>query len=170
MKLNLASGNHKQEGFLGIDIVKLPNVDIIHDLEKYPWPFEDNSVEEVFCSHYIEHTSDLISFMDEIYRVCKNEAVVKFVAPYYTYRGALADPTHKRLITDATFLYFNKSWRELPEIGVGHYPIKSNFMIENISWKFEEEWEARAEEVRLFALKHYWNVATDIKVNLIAIK
>jgi len=55
IKLNLACGDKKKEGFIGIDITETDSTDIIHDLNVYPWPFEDNSVDEIYCSHYIEH-------------------------------------------------------------------------------------------------------------------
>jgi len=54
-KLNLACGNHRLEGFKGIDIASLDTVDYVMDLQKYPWDIESNSVDEVYCSHYIEH-------------------------------------------------------------------------------------------------------------------
>lgn len=55
MKLDIACGANKKEGFTGIDIADVPSVDIVHDLNVYPWPIEDESVEEIWCSHYIEH-------------------------------------------------------------------------------------------------------------------
>jgi len=84
-RLDLACGNNKLEGYLGVDItLDGTEADVCWDLEKYPWPFESNSVDEIFCRHYIEHISDLIMFMNEVYRILKPNAKVTFVAPYYT--------------------------------------------------------------------------------------
>jgi hypothetical protein len=55
MKLDIGCGANKKEGFTGIDIAAIEGVDIVHDLNVYPWPIEDNSIDEVWCSHYIEH-------------------------------------------------------------------------------------------------------------------
>jgi SAM-dependent methyltransferase len=55
LKLDLACGQNKVEGFKGVDRVALEGVDYVVDLQEYPWPFEDNSVDEIYCSHYIEH-------------------------------------------------------------------------------------------------------------------
>ena len=52
-KLDLACGQNKQEGFTGIDIAG--NYDIQHDLTVVPWPIAKDSVDETFCSHFVEH-------------------------------------------------------------------------------------------------------------------
>jgi predicted SAM-dependent methyltransferase len=54
-KINLACGNNKIEGYVGVDIVKTEVTDYIIDLERYPWDIESESVEDIICSHYIEH-------------------------------------------------------------------------------------------------------------------
>jgi len=169
MKLDIACGQNKQKGFKGVDCVPLPGVDFVWDLEKFPWePFKDNSVEEIYCSHYLEHTSDLIKFMDEIWRICLHDAKVTFVCPYYTSIRAWQDPTHKRAISEATFYYFNKDWRVANKLD--HYPIKANFKIEKIMVFFNPPWDKKTEEARQFAAQHYWNVISDMVVELKAIK
>jgi SAM-dependent methyltransferase len=165
MKLDLACGDNKREGFLGVDRVKLPSVDQVVDLEKFPWPWEDNSVDEIWCSHYIEHTKSLIKFMDECFRILKIGAQMTVVAPYYSHMRAWQDPTHRRAISEASFLYYNKGWRESPQNRLGHYPIKSDFDFV-YGYAFEPEWMNRSEEARRFALSHYINVATDIQVTM----
>ena len=54
-RLDLACGDNKREGYAGIDVVKTNSVDYVVDLQVYPWPIESESVEEINCSHYIEH-------------------------------------------------------------------------------------------------------------------
>lgn len=60
MKLDIACGQRKQEGFMGIDICDIPGVDIVWDLETFPWPIWNNEVTDFVCSHYVEHTKDLM--------------------------------------------------------------------------------------------------------------
>ncbi len=55
LKLNLACGNNRIEGYYGIDAFKTEACDYVMDLQKYPWDIESESVEEIICSHYIEH-------------------------------------------------------------------------------------------------------------------
>lgn len=52
-KLDLASGQSPRQGFEGVDV--WPGAKHVVNLQHYPWPFEDESVLELNCSHYIEH-------------------------------------------------------------------------------------------------------------------
>jgi ubiquinone/menaquinone biosynthesis C-methylase UbiE len=163
MKLNLACGQNKIDGFLGVDIVKTDITDKIMNLEVFPWDFKDDSVDEIFCSHYIEHTPDLIKFMDECYRILKVGGKMTVIAPYYTSVRATQDPTHKRFISESTFLYFNKEW--MIQNKLEHYGIKADFDY-TYGYSFSPMWAMRNEEARNFAIIHYNNVITDIQVIL----
>jgi SAM-dependent methyltransferase len=163
IKINIACGQQRQEGFIGIDKVKTEVTDIIQDLETYPWPLEDDSVDEIVCSHYIEHTKDLIKFVDEMYRIMKKGAKATIVAPYYASMRAIQDPTHVRSICEATFLYFNKGWRDTNKLD--HYQIASDFDF-SYGYSVSPEWTNRSEDARVFAMKHYINVINDIHVIL----
>lgn len=173
IKLNIACGQQKQEGFIGIDKVKTGATDIVWDLETYPFPFEDNSVDEAMISHFIEHVKDLPSFMDEIHRIMKSPYVnkegekvtskVTIVAPYYSSMRAMQDPFHIRPISEASFLYYNKDWRDVNKLD--HYGIKSNFDF-SYGYQLSPEWATRSQEARDFAIRHYNNVITDIFVTM----
>lgn len=162
-RLDIACGQNKTEGFFGVDVARSEGVDLVYDLEKFPWPFPDNSVDEVICSHYIEHTKDLISFMNELYRILKSGARATINAPYYNSMRAWQDPTHTRAISEATFLYYNKEW--LTQNKLNHYPIKCDFDF-SYGYNITPDWATRAEEARAFAIRHYTNVVSDIVVTL----
>jgi len=102
MKINLGSGNRKLDNWINIDSDKSTNPDIIADLNK-KFPFKDNSVSTIYCSHVIEHVDDVLDFMYEIWRVCKHGAEILILAPscHYLY-GAIA-PHHKRFIRPKYF-------------------------------------------------------------------
>jgi SAM-dependent methyltransferase len=161
VKLDLACGQNKKEGFKGVDTWE--GADIVHDLNVYPYPFENDSVDEIYCSHYVEHVADLIQFMDECYRIMKVGASMTVIAPYYSSVRAWQDPTHVRPISEASFFYYNKGWRESQKLD--HYPIKSDFDF-TYGYAFAHEWQNRSEEAKQFAVKHYLNVITDIQVSL----
>jgi ubiquinone/menaquinone biosynthesis C-methylase UbiE len=108
MKLNLGCGNHRIEGFLGVDKLKTSAADIIYNLSIFPYPFHNNSIEEVTLYHILEHLPDTIEVMNEIWRICKNEAKVRIIVPYYNSPGACHDPTHVRFFTERTFDYFTE--------------------------------------------------------------
>ena len=169
MKLDLGCGENRRPGFLGVDIAPGPEVDIVLDLEKFPWmQFADDSIEEVCSSHYVEHVPDLIAFMDEVWRVCKDGALVTIVAPYYSSIRATQDPTHKNFISENTWLYFSRTWRDGAKMG--HYPIKSNFSVVKTIYFYSKGWKEKPEEEREFARQHFVNVVDNLYTELVVIK
>lgn len=163
IKLDIACGQNKREGFKGVDIAPGKGVDFVHDLETYPWPFKDNSVEEAHVSHYIEHVGDLVKFMNELYRILIPGGQCTVIAPYYSSIRAWQDPTHVRAISEATFLYFNQQW--LKDNKLDHYNVTADFDF-SYGYVFDQDWVGRSEEARAFAIKHYINVISDIQVVL----
>lgn len=163
IKLNLACGRDKKVGFVNVDADPIVAPDLQLNLDNVPWPFEPESVEEIFCRHYLEHVVDLVGFMDECYRVMTPGAKMFVIAPYWTSMRAWQDPYHVREISEATFLYFNKQARI--NLGVDYYPIKSDFDF-TYGYEINGEWNMRSEEARRFAIQHYLNVVNDIHVTL----
>ena len=78
MNLNLGCGSKIYDDYVNVDKFDLYDIDIQHDLEKFPYPFDDNSVEEIILSHVLEHVGQdpnvFITILKEIYRICKNQA------------------------------------------------------------------------------------------------
>jgi predicted SAM-dependent methyltransferase len=164
MKLDLACGQRCHEGFLGVDLRPGAGVSFVVDLFRTPWPFERASVTEVWCSHFIEHTPDLVVFMDELHRILQHGAIATLTAPYYTSMRAYQDPTHMRSITDATFVYFSKAWRERE--GLSHYPIVADFEVVRLEHAPSPAW-ANVDRARVReAMQTQWNVIDDILVVL----
>jgi len=108
MKIYFGCGNHRMEGFIGVDRLKTRAVDVIHDMNRFPYPFRDSTAEEVHLINVLEHLPDTIRVMEEIWRICKNEATIKINVPYYNSPGAFQDPTHVRFFTEHTFDYFTE--------------------------------------------------------------
>jgi predicted SAM-dependent methyltransferase len=198
LKLDLACGQSKTEGYFGVDIAPGDTVDAVVDLEQFPWPIESDSAEDIVCSHYVEHTAldtftpylkkvvsevntfeefkieilkyngliprdGLIAFMNEVYRILKPGGKIKIVAPYYTSIRCWQDPTHRRAINDATFLYFNKGWREANKLD--HYQVKTDCDF-TYGYDMNAQWASRHEEARNFGITHYNNVINDIHIVL----
>ncbi len=169
MKLDIACGQNKQKGFLGVDIAAGPGVDFVWDLEQYPWvPFKDDTFDELNVSHYAEHTKDLMKFMNEVWRIAKDGAKITIVGPYYTSIRAWQDPTHVRTLSEATWMYYDADWRKANKLD--HYPITCNFKADKMVVFFNPPWDKKSEEARQFAQQHYFNVVSDICVELKAVK
>ena len=109
LRVNLGSGGLPLEGYINVDMnPDSPNVDIVHNLDIYPWPFEDDSVDEVSMVHCLEHLDDHNRGMKEIYRILKKGAKAKLIVPHFTWQYAYADPTHKHFFAYWTFFYYTK--------------------------------------------------------------
>ena len=39
-RLNIGCGKKNKNGYINLDLLKLPNVDVVHDLNQFPWPFK----------------------------------------------------------------------------------------------------------------------------------
>jgi len=161
LKLDIACGDNKREGFTGVDKYKTDSVDIVHDLTVYPWPFEDNSVDEIHCSHYIEHVVDLCTFYSEIHRIMKVGGTGTLIAPYGKNNRAWQDPTHVRAIVEESFFYLDKNFRTANKLT--HYLADVDFEFSVSYSGIDPAWANRSEESRGFAIKHYWNVVSDIQ-------
>lgn len=167
LKLDLACGQNKTEGYVGVDIWPGEGVDIVHDLRVRPWPFADQSVEEVVCNQFFEHLTgeERMGFMDELWRVMKVDAKAVFVTPYYTSMRAIQDPTHKwPPIAETSYLYFNKGWRDTN--GLSHYPIGCDFDF-SFGYLLAGDVAARNQEYRDNAIRQFNNAVTDLQVTLV---
>ena len=105
-KLNIGCGKIILDGYINLDSVKLPGVDVVHNLEKYPWPFKDNTFDEVLCDNILEHLDDIIKPVEELWRITKLGGKIIVRVPIYPSPWAFTDPTHKSAYTFITFNYF----------------------------------------------------------------
>jgi ubiquinone/menaquinone biosynthesis C-methylase UbiE len=110
MKLNLGCGTEYKSGWVNVDMGNV-HCDVKHNIEKFPWPFEDSSVNEILMKHIFEHISktNFIDVMKEIYRVCENGAIINIESPYAGSDNFWTDPTHKFPMTTRTFDYFDST-------------------------------------------------------------
>lgn len=89
--------------------------DVVHDLDVLPWPFEDNTFDEVGAYEVLEHLGqqgDFRSFFahfGEIYRVLKPGGVLLATVPAWDDVWAWADPSHRRVIAPATLVFLDRT-------------------------------------------------------------
>jgi len=107
-KLNLGSGKDKREGFVNLDVVKMDGVDVVWDLNEYPYPFKDGEFDYIEARDILEHLDDLVSVMEELHRILKKGGELFIRVPDGRIPEAVwDDPTHKRGFTHRTFDYFD---------------------------------------------------------------
>lgn len=111
IRLDIGCGATKHEGFVGMDVRKLPGVDIVQDLEKFPWKLPNESVSIMIASHVVEHINPaggiFLKFMDECWRVLKPGGEFLISCPYATSPGMFRDPTHCNFINEETWAYLD---------------------------------------------------------------
>jgi hypothetical protein len=111
MKLNLGSGIKRFPGFVNIDSDSNCKPDYTIQLGKEPFPFDNDTVDEVKAHHVIEHIGDgFFDFIKDLYRVCQHEAVIDIQVPHPRHDYFLGDLTHVRPITVENMRPLSKSW------------------------------------------------------------
>jgi len=159
MKIDIGCGRSKKDGFIGVDMQKTSCVDILSNVD-YGLPFADDSIEEVYSSHTIEHLTNCDQFLRELARVCKPGTLVELRMPYYSYKFAL-NPGHKYVFSDDWF----------QEVVRDFY--SDLFSIERVEYKecpgVREELKKHGIEFS-FAKKHLNNVVEDFTIYLRVLK
>lgn len=129
VRLNLGCGKHPMEGWVNVDAVDGPGVDLAWDLDSpLPLlPFPDDSVDEVYGSHVIEHITNVLPLMDALYRVCRPDARATFACPYGSSDDAWENPTHVRPMFVGSWGFFGQPnyWRE-------DYGYKGDWVLEEV--------------------------------------
>ncbi len=99
---------NKKDRIIGLDLVKTSDADIVWDLEKLPWPLKDNEFDLVIATHILEHLSNIVGSMEEIWRILKRGGKLRVVVLYHSSPGANTDPTHKINFAYRSLNYFLK--------------------------------------------------------------
>jgi len=89
---------------IAVDKVDLSTVDVVHDLEERPWPFEAASVDCLIASHVVEHLQSPASVFEEAARVLADDGMFELTVPIGL--DARTDPTHVSEWTWDTPTYF----------------------------------------------------------------
>ncbi len=185
MRLNLGCGTRKFPGWVNVDKMAACNPDQIVDLERLPWPWADNAIDEILMSHVLEHlgaTPDAyLAIIKELYRVCRNGARVTVVVPHPRHDYFLGDPTHVRAIIPEQFDLFSQTLnRQWIAQGVGNTPLGIylgvDFAVQSLRKSFDEPWRGRLERGEISAedleraARTYINVVTQVQIVMTAIK
>jgi predicted SAM-dependent methyltransferase len=91
MKLNLGCSDRHLPGWINVD--RVAPADQIVDLAG-PWPWPDDSIDEVIAADIFEHLPDKIHTLNELWRVLKIGGTAQVIVPSTDGRGAFQDPTH----------------------------------------------------------------------------
>jgi hypothetical protein len=179
LRLNLGCGMNRIEGFIGVDFMPSDTVDVRHDLTECPWPWDDNSVDEIVSNHLVEHIpmvevpypgfdrpiDALCAFMNECYRILKPGCGIRLQYPHHASDRAFWDPTHRRFIPPMTWSYFNRGWLEANQLL--QMPITTDFEVLTVSAEgLSALCSSRNEDTKLEWIETKRNMVADTAVIL----
>jgi len=177
-KLNLGCGFDKKNGYENVDAAPECSPDRVVDLERFPWPWRDGSVDEILLTHTLEHLGRepevYMKIWQEIYRVSAPGALIHIAVPHPRHDNFAHDPTHVRAVTPESLALFDAA---LHPQGLGaRRGIDFRLIPESVEYFYVQE---AAEAVKrgalsLEALEHLrarqYNVSNEIRMTLEARK
>tara|TARA_B100000470_G_C19693778_1_gene347739 strand:- start:192 stop:752 length:561 start_codon:yes stop_codon:yes gene_type:complete len=185
MKLNLGCGSKILEGYTNIDKFDYYKPDIVHDLEITPYPFEENSIDEIILNHVLEHIGQdpniFNNIIKELYRICKNKTVIHIRVPHPRHDDFISDPTHVRPVTILGLQLYDKELNEKWEKGgFANSPLalihNVNFKVLNVVYVVDDKYkkllnEKKITEAEVNEFMHkYNNVIKEIQIEWSVIK
>ncbi|MCK5282773.1 MAG: methyltransferase domain-containing protein [Nanoarchaeota archaeon] len=84
-KLNLGCGTKTMDGFINLDKINAPGVNVTHDLDDFPYPFGDDSLDYIITEHVLEHIGKYHETIKELVRILKPRGILEVVVPYTTF-------------------------------------------------------------------------------------
>jgi hypothetical protein len=129
IKLDLGCGPNPRDGFTGVDALTFRKENIVKcNLGELNWPFDDNSVSEAQCNHFLEHLTNFndkwerVKFFNELWRVmvpvqynsagAPVQGFCRLVMPHWASNRYYGDPTHKEPFGEMGICYLDPVWRK----------------------------------------------------------
>ena len=171
MKLNLGCGKDIKEGWINVDSIAFDESVIVCDLGNDIWPWDDDSIEEAFCSHMVEHLKpkERAHFINELYRVLIPERGCQIIVPHAMSERAYGDLTHQwPPVVSFWFFYLDKDWRA---VNAPH----NNYDLYNEDVDFGSTWSyvlrqdlcTRNLEYQQYAIANFKEAITDLIATIV---
>jgi SAM-dependent methyltransferase len=150
------------------------------DLFEFPWPWADNSVDEILASNVVEYIpadvvehhgarkDRFVAFVDEAWRILKPGKVMQIVVPNVRCDRAFMDPYRRRFFNQCNFLMLSRDWRKQSNVP---YPFECDFSVEVnpiimsaqtcCPYHRVAPTQTRCDEVQSREYTHCWNTVFD---------
>ena len=181
MKLNLGCGKNRLPDHINVDRLADVKPDLVFDLNVTPWPWENDSVDEIYMSHVLEHlgetTQTFLNIIVEIHRILKLAGKLTLRVPHPRSDGFTGDPTHVRPITPQLMSLFSrphcdtcveKGWANTP---LAHY-LGINLELKTTNLNLLPRWGQQMKNGQLteaeitYAVETFNNVVDEIEMTL----
>lgn len=129
-KIILGCGDVYLEGWTHLDRAKhSQHVDVAHNLNVTPWPFDDDSAQFIKAADILEHLDDFVAFFDECWRILASDGVLQVQTVLHTSVNRWRDSTHKRPYRPEAFTFLDPDYACWQRFGkfytVRHWKITS---------------------------------------------
>lgn len=147
--LELGCGNLRTiEHSITLDMVDLPTVDIICNLnEGFPF-IPDDSVDEIHSSHFMEHIDDFGAMLKEIHRILKHGGMSKITVPHFSNPYFYSDYTHRNFFGLYSLSYFSKTLYFKRRVPTFYNDI--DFRIVDVKYRFAANWKWKSGILKRF--------------------
>lgn len=93
--LDVGCGTHKVHCAIGIDHTPAPGVDVVYDLNSFPWPFAANEFDRAVCCHSLAHLDSVVRAIEELHRILRPGGLLEIVTPHFSSDNAFTDITSR---------------------------------------------------------------------------
>ena len=184
-KINLGCGHDYKDGWVNVDFYDDSTCDIKHDLEVFPWPWENDTVSEILIKHTLEHLGAdwkvYIKILQEMYRICEDDAHIQVEVPSPWHWNYISDPTHVRPVTpDGLNLFSKEHCQKCIDEGMSETPFAMIYDVDlrphDVVWKYDQLWQGKIDrgEVHQSQMEeihgNYRNVVTEFQIPLAVVK
>jgi O-antigen biosynthesis protein len=134
LALDFGAAHARPPGYLGVDRLPGGSVDIVAELPA-PLPLEDGSVGVIRAADFLEHVSDKVALINEIYRLLAPGGLLLSQTPSSDGRGAFQDPTHVAFYNENSFWYYTQAQyrKYVPEI-------RARFQASRLVTRYPSDW------------------------------
>lgn len=113
LRIELGGGTRPEQSKRFVNIDQVPEAHLQVNLDEFPYPLPDNSVNEVYSSHCLEHLKHPYSVFKEICRICAVGTFVVIKVPHPFNPMAMC-PGHEHVISQDMIDHFS----HFPEINL----------------------------------------------------
>lgn len=166
IRLNLGCGRDIRPGWVNIDAVPLPGVDVATDFDDKPHlPFADGTVGYSEGEHVIEHLRNPLPFMEELWRVTRAGGTAVFRCPYGSTDDADEDPTHVRRMFAGSWGYFSQPYYHRAD-----YQFRGDWQLTDLTLTIFAELASATDEELYSMIRFQRNVVSEMTAVLRCVK
>jgi len=150
--LNIGCGRVHREGAVNLDVSPDVGADVVHDLNRLPWPFEDGEFGQIYAYDVLEHVDDVPRVLEEIHRVSERGATLHVTVPHFSSANAFTDLTHRHYFSWKSFDpffaghvldFYSRARFRRQSTRISFYPGLVNRLVFRLANRFPERYERR---------------------------